>query len=250
MLYSIKKLIGKNIHASDETFGSCKDFLFDDQTHRIVYLVIDTGNWLPGRKVLIHPQHIADLESSDLDSGIPIDLTRERIENSPPIDSDQPVSRQAEAKLHDYYGWIPYWLAKPGNLTNALSPAGTIASAGGIEAAQLDQSSGYENPNLRSAKEVSGYLIRPADQDSSGPLSDLLLESATWTIKHLILDTRPWFVGGQRALPFKSAKYIDYNAAEIGVNLTAEQIKEAPSSPCEKEPVPFKDKIALEKGDP
>lgn len=38
-------------------------------------------------------------------------LTKERIENSPEVAEDEPISREKERALHEYYQWRPYWAA-------------------------------------------------------------------------------------------------------------------------------------------
>jgi hypothetical protein len=53
MLRSVKELQGYAIRAIDGDIGQVHDFYFDDQSWLIRYLVVDTGNWLPGRRVLI-----------------------------------------------------------------------------------------------------------------------------------------------------------------------------------------------------
>jgi len=41
------------ILASDGEIGAVKDLLFDDRTWTARWLVVDTGSWLFGRKVLL-----------------------------------------------------------------------------------------------------------------------------------------------------------------------------------------------------
>src|SRR5687767_2340606 len=55
MLRNIKDLRGYVIRAIDGTIGKVDDFYFDDEDWGIRYLVVDTGSWLSGRKVLISP---------------------------------------------------------------------------------------------------------------------------------------------------------------------------------------------------
>ena len=103
MQRSVKQVIGYSIGAADGEMGQVSDFLFDDHTWTIRYLVAGTGKWLPGRKVLISP---AGLRSVDwLNSVLHVNRTKEEIENSPPVESDKPVSRQKEAELSRYFGW-------------------------------------------------------------------------------------------------------------------------------------------------
>ncbi len=62
MLFAVTGLHGCPVEADDGHVGSVKDFLFDDQSWKVRWMVVDTGNWLPGRQVLIHPSAIAPLD--------------------------------------------------------------------------------------------------------------------------------------------------------------------------------------------
>ena len=62
MLFAVNGLIGCPVAASDGDIGSVKDFLFDDRSWKIRWMTVDTGHWLTGRQVLIHPSAIAPLE--------------------------------------------------------------------------------------------------------------------------------------------------------------------------------------------
>ena len=55
MLRSLKELQGYTISATDGDIGSVHDFYFDDQHWTVRYLVVDTGGWLSGRRVLVSP---------------------------------------------------------------------------------------------------------------------------------------------------------------------------------------------------
>lgn len=55
MLQSVRDLRGYIIHATDGEIGKVDQFLFDDETWTIRYLVVNTGNWLLKKLVLISP---------------------------------------------------------------------------------------------------------------------------------------------------------------------------------------------------
>ena len=93
--------------ASDGDIGHVKDFYFDDQTWAVRYVIADTGNWLPGRQVLISPYAFGGLHQAG--KVLRVNLPRKQIENSPAIESHKPVSRQYEEEYHRYYGWPDYW---------------------------------------------------------------------------------------------------------------------------------------------
>ena len=62
MLFAVSGLENCPVKASDGDVGAVKDFLFDDQTWTIRWIVVDASHWLPGRQVLIHPSAFAPLE--------------------------------------------------------------------------------------------------------------------------------------------------------------------------------------------
>ena len=102
MLLSVKQIHDSRINATDDQIGHVKDAYFDDALWTIRYLVVDTGNWLTGRKVLISPYSIqTPLTEGNL---IDVKLTREQVKNSPDIDTHRPVSRRHERDYLSYYG--------------------------------------------------------------------------------------------------------------------------------------------------
>src|SRR5512141_2940744 len=100
MLRNVTQLKGFAIRARDGEIGTVDQFYFDDETWTIRYLVVNTGNWLPGRLVLVSPIALrqAEWQSKRLDAA----LTKKQIEDSPPIDTHKPVSRQHEAVFLGY----------------------------------------------------------------------------------------------------------------------------------------------------
>jgi hypothetical protein len=70
-------------------------------------MIVDTRNWLPGRKVLIAPEWISYL--SWMDSDVHVNMTREQIRNSPEYDPSRPIQRDEELRLYEYYGRPGYW---------------------------------------------------------------------------------------------------------------------------------------------
>src|SRR5579863_10337071 len=108
MLKNAKDLHGFTIRATDGEIGTVDQFYFDDETWAIRYLTVDTGGWLAGRMVLISPISILgqpDWPAKRLD----VSLTRKQVENSPGVDTHQPVSRQHEIEYLGYYGYPFYW---------------------------------------------------------------------------------------------------------------------------------------------
>ena len=77
-------VIGKAIEAADGEIGSVDDLYFDDQSWSVRYLVVDTGKWLPGRRVVVTPEAI--VKPWHHQAAVAVKLTKEQIEASPDID--------------------------------------------------------------------------------------------------------------------------------------------------------------------
>jgi uncharacterized protein YrrD len=107
-LRSTKEVSGYDIQASDGSIGHVKDFIFDDESWAIRYLVVDTRNWWPGgRKVLLGTRWIDRIDWSA--SNVFTTLTREEVQASPEYDETTGIQRDYEARLHAAYKRDVYW---------------------------------------------------------------------------------------------------------------------------------------------
>jgi uncharacterized protein YrrD len=100
-LRSSKVVLGHRIEASDDALGHVEDFLFDERTWAIRYLVIDTRNWLHGKHVLVSAEWIRTVSWSD--RTLSVALTRREIEESPEYDPGRAPSPEYERVLHGHY---------------------------------------------------------------------------------------------------------------------------------------------------
>ncbi len=107
MIHDLDTLTGSSVIATDGEMGSIRNFLFDDQSWTIRYLVVDVGSWLVRRAVVLA---ITAVEQADwAKKTFHVHLTKEQVRNSPDVDSEKPVSRQQEIALREYFGWTAYW---------------------------------------------------------------------------------------------------------------------------------------------
>jgi len=109
-LRSTQAVSGHNIQASDGEIGHVEDFIIDDDTWAIRYLIINTRNWWPGKKVLISPQWIERVSWSE--SKVFVNLTRETIKQSPEYTDESLLPRDYETMLHRYYNRQGYWVTE------------------------------------------------------------------------------------------------------------------------------------------
>jgi len=107
-LRSTQAVTGYHIHALDGDIGHVDDFIIDDQTWTIRYLVIDTMNWWPGKKILVSPKWIDRVSWSD--SKVFVNLYRDKIQKSPEYAEESPLSRDYESGLYRHYDRQGYWV--------------------------------------------------------------------------------------------------------------------------------------------
>lgn len=117
-LRSAHAVAGSAIEATDGGIGHVEDFLVDDQGWRIRYLVIDTRNWLPGRKVVVSPEWIRQVSWDE--SRVFVDLTRDAIKGSPEYDPTKRFDTEYAGRLHDYYGRPRYVDWEPGKTMSEI----------------------------------------------------------------------------------------------------------------------------------
>jgi hypothetical protein len=106
-LRSMRAVRGYHIHATDGEIGHVVDFLVDDESWAIRYIVVATRNWWPGKHILIAIDWV-DRVSWD-DSQVFVTLTREAIQGSPEYLGTSLPSRDYEQALHAHYRRTGYW---------------------------------------------------------------------------------------------------------------------------------------------
>lgn len=230
MLRRVKDLTGYSIEATDDEIGTVQDFYFDDEAWTIRYLVVDTGEWLPGRSVLIAPEA---LDRPGWDSRrFPVRLTKREVEQSPGVETDKPVARQKESELRAYYRWPLYWTGQAGFMPPA---AGTQAEA--VAALQAGAQAGIgqrpstaettDDPHLRSANEVIGYDIRARD-DEFGRVEDFIVDDDTWIIRYLVVDCGNWLSSKNVLIAPPWIHAVNWAERTVRVGLTRQTIADGP----------------------
>ena len=79
-LRSSNKVTGYSIHAVDGDIGHISDFIIDNETWEIVYLVVNTHHWFGGKEVLVPIKHIIEVQWAD--STVYLNMTKDAIKDS------------------------------------------------------------------------------------------------------------------------------------------------------------------------
>jgi hypothetical protein len=225
MLRNSTHLKGFTIRTTDGELGTVDQLYFDDETWAIRYLTVETGGWLGGRQVLISPISVVGTEwqARRLD----VALTKKQVENSPNIDTHQPVSRQHEAAYYGYYGYPYYWegpyLWGPAFYPSALAiptTASTEATADRIGKESMDS-------HLRSTEAVTGYDIEAADGEI-GHVHGFVVDDKAWAIRYIEVATRNWWPGKMVLVSPAWIERMSWIDSKVYAGLSREAIRNAP----------------------
>jgi hypothetical protein len=105
-LRSAAAVTGYHVEAVSGEIGHVEDFIIDDESWEIRYMVVDAHHWLPGKRVLIAPRWIERVSWDN--SKVYINLSREVIQSGPEYHAEA-LNREYERKLYDHYDRPNYW---------------------------------------------------------------------------------------------------------------------------------------------
>ncbi|MEP6863049.1 MAG: PRC-barrel domain-containing protein [Deltaproteobacteria bacterium] len=219
---TVGELHGYEIRATDGLIGKIDEIYFDDERWVVRYIVVDTGTWLKARRVLVSP--IAFGEPDWHSRTIPTRLTKDRIEHSPSIDLDKPVSRQQEAQFNNYFGWPAYWgsfglwgrWSAPVAMGMPLHPD-----------PRADAAAAAADHHLRSSREVTRYRLHASDGEI-GHITDFLIDDVSWEVRYLAVATTGWWTGKQVLIPTSLIETVRWDERRVDVHVRRELVKDSP----------------------
>jgi hypothetical protein len=206
MMRSTKDLVGFSVVGDDGRVGKIHDLLFDDVYWTIRYVVVSTGGWLLGRKVLVpttvfgRPKRRSRI--------IPVVMVKDQIRRSPALSEDQPVSRQ--------------YIDPPEDHEVEWHPAGAV----GARPAQGGDRAGGD-PHLRSVREVVGYGVRTSD-GREGRVFNLIVDDASWVVHFAVINTGKWLAGRRVMISTARVARIDWENFVVNVRLECKEAEELP----------------------
>jgi hypothetical protein len=174
--------------------GSVRTFLFDDQSWKVRYLVVDVGNWLKRRDVVL-PITVLD-KPVWANKTCCAHLTKDQVRNSPDVDTEEPVSRQQEIAMHDYFGplasWVDSEFGMPAMPTGMKYPVQTA-----------------EVLHLRSTSHMLGYHVRATDGEF-GILEGFVMDEASWHLGYLDVKSGDWLQNRSVLVPTRWVQSVSW----------------------------------------
>jgi sporulation protein YlmC with PRC-barrel domain len=222
----MNSLIGFSMESTDGAIGEVTDFYFDDQTWVMVYLIVKTGHWLSGRKVLISSYSLR--RGMGWPGNFPVDLTREQIANSPDIDTDKPVSRQQEVELYGHYTWQDSWgsgFYAGGFSSMADQP---VIDEKIIREADKKDKRSDDDLHLRSMHVLLGYHIETTDGER-GHVRDFIIDDETWHMEYLVIELHHGPGGRQVLVACRHIKEVQWETDKVLLDVTSQVLKDSPA---------------------
>jgi uncharacterized protein YrrD len=215
-------LIGKTIDAVDGEMGTVDDLYFDDQAWTVRYLVVDTGKWLSGRRVLLTPESV--VKPWHHQPTIAVKLTTEQVRSSPDVDAAMPISRVAEELLHRHYEWTPYWDATIAAMPPIPPPQPAPSEEDRQEAGKKAES--LVEVRLRSANEMAGYQVAARDGEV-GKVTDLLIDDDLGRVLFLVVEVKGWLFGKKVLVGPSLISGVDWATSTVHVTANRQALKSA-----------------------
>jgi hypothetical protein len=226
VLHLAQKIRGAAVHAIDGEIGTLEDFYFEEDRWAIRYLLVDTGKWLNGRRVLLSPMSVRG--EWDV-TNIPLQLTRDQVRNSPRFDPQTSLSHETETKVLGYYGYPYYWGDE--GVWGSFDNPGALLTAPPSDAAPPHSDSRAIDPesrHLRSVNTSTGYHLHAIDGDI-GHVDDFLIGEESWRIRYLLVDTSNWIGGRSVLVSSEAVDGVDLQHERLRVGVTRDVIEHSPA---------------------
>jgi len=229
MLWNASVLSGFTVEATDGVVGTVRDLLFEDKSWKLRWLVVHTGPWLFGRKVLLPLSALGKPDAAE--RKFTLTITKKQVQDSPDVMTDLPVSRHLEAHVYHYYDWNPYWQSGFSSMANAVGTpvymprtddVGPRWQDGGTDALPDDG-----DQHLRSVNAVIGYHMEALD-GAIGHAEDFIVDDSDWYIHYITVDTKNWLPGQRVVISPGLIREINWISRSIYLKTSIEKIKNSP----------------------
>jgi len=212
MLASMNSLRNCIVRAYDDAIGNVIDFHFDTYEWTTRYFVVDSGGFMPGKRLLIPPVALgwADLPRREFF----VHCTKQEIAQMQTAAFDAVMSRRDEDAIYRHFEMRPDdWrgMRLPGSFG--------IHVVASLEADALAP--------LHSFGELRGFAVKAGD-DHVGTLDDLFVEDAHWDQQVIVIALERG--AGRVTAPVDLARPIDWRAREALIDAPAEVVRKAPQT--------------------
>ncbi|MHB9029741.1 MAG: PRC-barrel domain-containing protein [Candidatus Latescibacterota bacterium] len=250
MLRKAKDIIGYTVSGAEGELGKVEDLYFDEEFWIIRYLRVDVGRWFMNRKTLVSTAALR--ETNGKERSIGADLFKEKIRQSPEVDFGRPISREKEEEINAFFQWPVYWdinrypeypgvtereypeIRKPGYhgaVRGYYSPS--------VEEEERkkagEEAIGGAEFHIRGAKDIIGGPVQATDGEI-GHVSDLIVDSDSWAVRYVEVDTRNILPGKHVLVLPQMVMRINWDESRVFITVRKDVVKLAPEYDSDRLP--------------
>jgi hypothetical protein len=203
--------------ATDGDVGTVKDLYFDNRAWTARYVILETGAWLVGRRVVLAPTAITSFDR--VAQRVAVALSRQQIEQSPSLDDGDGISREREEEWHRHSGLAGYWGAPQVDVSTTPLPSAP-------EPAPTSMGSSPGSSQVWSSSEITDYALEASDGDV-GRVQDFLVDETTWKLGYFVV-LRSWLAGTETLVSPSHIGSLSMEEMKVHVRLPRELVLNAP----------------------
>jgi hypothetical protein len=219
MLRSINSLCKYRIETLDTFIGGVYDFLFDNSSWEVKYIVVEIRTWKRQRYVILTTDDVAHM---DIDKGaIVTNLTREEIYGKPELRERLPVDLRYQTKLHERIDLPDYW---PAYGYYRIPPHGSLSEVTkevGVEVLQEGDT------HLLSSRQIIGYKVS-AINGTAGQVHDFIVDDERWSVIEVAVDVNKWLAANKVTIPPTFITEIRWAEETIFLDMSKQSLEESP----------------------
>lgn len=217
---SLTELRSYYVRGRDGEVGRLNDLCFRENEWIVRYVVVDMEDL--AREALLLAAYLGQGDRAT--HTVWADIARVQVENTPPFDRVEPLTRRDEQELHDLYGWPAYWweqeegITPIGGLWDEPSPA--------PEDTQEQELESEEGPQLLFVGDLMAiYGVQP-EEGEVGILQDVIVDDESWTIPYIVINLDS--SGQHTLLASDFIETIDLEGRRIHVSVPRDVILKGP----------------------
>ncbi len=218
MLLKTSELQRHIMEGTDGELGTISDIYFYKGQWLIRYLLLNASFETMEHGILISTYDVREIRHDKY--VVKVNLDQQQIRNSPETDLSQPISRQHEVELLQYYGWPTDWLQEE----HDINPVGELSGELQHQQAEEDENTG---PELQSFNEIFDFFRIQANDAEIGRITDFIVNEETWLIEYAAAQ----FAGsptGYVLLAVDMIERVDWIEGHFYADASLDTIKGAP----------------------
>jgi hypothetical protein len=197
------------------------DVYCDDRAWAVRYFVVQTGQVLQRRRILLEPAAVSSFDATH--KTVHVRVTRLQLERGPEADAHMPVSRWCALHYRNYAAWPVLWVAGFSEPQYAFVDPSILAAASATSRHARDaRAERPPEPHLRSAGHVTGHHVVARDGEL-GHVCDFVVDDQAWQLPDVVVQTRRWLHSRQMELATYWVGSMSWAMSTMQIDLTCEK---------------------------